>query len=172
MKKNFILLLLAGTLLVSLVACDVVGAAVTSKDEITTIYVYHSGFGIHYLEYKIDLKNAKLWDYHTSISAENVPRDKSAQNEGFSFVQELEQTKIDAFRKQATEHRFTKWKESYIDYEMGCGNQWGITIVFANGATKEIYGSNDYPKKWGKMGDALRDLTGEDVLLLELIKSN
>lgn len=52
------------------------------------------------------------------------------------------------------------WKSSYVDSDILDGFQWDLEIFFSDGKTKEIGGSNDYPKEWNEFRKLLRKLTG------------
>ena len=87
----------------------------TYQEEKDAIYIYHSGFGMTTPEYKIDLKEKKFYEYSSEISANYVPRDENAENEGFSFVSDLDEEKIENFIQSSALHDFTKWEDKYVD---------------------------------------------------------
>ena len=131
---------------------------------IDIVYVYHEGFGQRFPEYKIDLKNKKFWEF-TSEGYENyTARDSSSENEGFTFVCNLEDDKIETFIQDSSKYGFTNWNESYKDYSIVDGHQWGITIMFSDSTKKEIMGSNEYPETWNDLNDAFETLTGKLLL--------
>ena len=134
------------------------------QKEIDEIYVRHSSFGMTEVEYRIDLKNAKVWKYAPENRYEMQQRDETAENDGYTFMRDLEEKAIEVFARESARFSFTKWEEFYIDEGVMDGHQWKITINFADGTAKEIYGSNKYPKTWDKMGGTFEELTGENVL--------
>ncbi|MDR1563368.1 MAG: hypothetical protein LBS74_00200 [Oscillospiraceae bacterium] len=139
----------------------------TYQKEIDIIYVAHSGFGQTLREHKIDLQNKQYFEYTAEIGEGYVPRDASAENEGFTFLSNLEEDKIAAFIRSSARYGFTNWKEAYNNYNVDDGDQWEIKILFADGTQKTITGSNAYPKTWNNMYKAFEDLTGENILLLK-----
>ena len=44
-----------------------------------------------------------------------------------------------------------KWKQEYVDTDVLDGTQWDLTIEYADGSTREYYGSNDYPNNFRKL---------------------
>ncbi len=137
----------------------------TYQKPIDLIYVYHEAFGQRFPEYKIDLKNKQFWEF-TSNGYENfVARDSSAKNEGFTFVYDLSEDKIETFILESSRYGFTNWKGTYKNNNILDGHQWGITIMFSDSTKKEISGSNQYPKTWNKMYDVFENLTSKNVLM-------
>ena len=136
----------------------------TYQKEIDVIYVYHSGFGQRTPEYKIDLKEKKFYEYSSEISANYVPRDKNAKNEGFSFISDLDEENIANFIRSSARYGFTKWEDKYVNPHANDGHQWGVRIVFADKTEKQIYGSNKYPHTYKDMIGAFYDLTDTKIL--------
>ena len=135
------------------------------KAEIDVIYISHSVF-VTSPEYKIDLKHKKFWKYASSAS-DYVPRDPTAENEGFVFVRSLDDGKIERFRKQAARYGLAYWKNTYktlLDSFMFDGHVWEMQLYFSDGTQKKIYGHEAYPLIWNDMNDAFERLTGEAVL--------
>jgi hypothetical protein len=56
--------------------------------------------------------------------------------------------------------KILSWKSSYTDSNILDGFQWDLEVFFSDGKTKEIGGSNDYPKEWNEFRRLLRKLTG------------
>ena len=135
----------------------------TVKD-INIIYIFHSGFGMRYPEYKIDIKNKKFWEYNINNMGDYKKRNNLSENEGFLFVKDLENEAIQIFINEATKLEFLLWEETYINMNMFDGHQWGITIIFSDSSEKCIYGSNEYPETWGEMREVFKNLTDENVL--------
>ena len=127
--------------------------------DIAEIYVYHSGFGSKYLEYKIDFAKKQVFEYRAmSFGTE----ERTDVNEGFVPVCDLEDDKIVTFFKES--YVVMSWKESYNAEGVYDGHQWGITVTFADGSVKKVHGSNAYPETWNEMKTAFKNLTGRDVL--------
>ncbi len=139
----------------------------TDQKTIDAIYIYHEAFGQRYPEYKIDLINKKFWEF-TSDGYENfTARDSSSDNEGFTFVCNLEDDKIETFILDSSRYGFTNWEKSYKNNNIVDGHQWGITIMFSDSKKKEIIGSNKYPETWNDMYEAFENLTDKNVLLFK-----
>ena len=134
------------------------------QKEIDEIYVRHSSFGMTEMEYKIDLKNVKVWKYTPENRYEMQQRDETAENEGYAFARDLDEKAIEVFARESARFSFTKWENSYVDEGVEDGHQWTIIINFADGEIRGVYGSNKYPQTWDKMRVAFEELTGEDVL--------
>ena len=135
--------------------------------EIDTIYVWYNTFGEIYLEYKVDLKGKKLWEYSAGLYDDYVPRDKTAENEGFDFVRALEERKVKDFRCKTTFYGFTRWQEEYRVRQGGTivEDYWYIKVIFSDGTTKSNYGNGTtVPLTWDRMYCAFERLTGEKVL--------
>ena len=135
---------------------------------IDTIRVSNYDYWTGFYEYKIDLKNKQLWEYtaRTAVGP-YIPRDESAENEGYTFVRDLEDGNIRAFLNSAARYGFAGWDTSYNNLNTYDGYQWGITITFSDGSEKEMSGSNAYPDAWDKMRGAFENLTGENILRFE-----
>ena len=136
----------------------------TYQKDIDVIYIEHGGFDMQTSEYKIDLKEKKFYQYISKGFETHIPRDKSAENEGFSFVSDLDEENIATFIRSSARYGFTKWKDKYDDPNVEDGHQWGIRIVFADGTEKQVYGSNKYPQTYEKMADAFQQLTDTKIL--------
>ena len=137
------------------------------NEEINEIYFYHSGFGQRFPEYKINLQNKEFWKYTTGAGFDYVERDVLSENEGYSFVSNLDDENIAIFLRESARYGLTRWKETYMNNNVLDGHQWGITITFADGTSLTSNGSNKYPETWDKMYDAFINLTGEDILLFK-----
>lgn len=129
------------------------------------IYVWHSECGWKFLEYKIDIQNGELWKYKSEKSGKE--RDSSKENEGYSFVCELKDEEIQAFKRESARHGFTFWKEEYVDESILDGHQWGIEVEFVDRTKMKVKGSNAYPETWDDLKKDFKGLTGEDVLLFQ-----
>ena len=128
------------------------------------IYVYHSSFDTIEMEYKIVFADAKLWMYVNPVYPDDVPRNKSAKNEGYTLAAYLEQDNIQAFYRDAAKYGLQTWLPHYDDMNIMDGHQWGVEITYADGTQQNIYGSNAYPETWNNMRTSFRQLTGEDIL--------
>ena len=137
------------------------------QKEISSIYVYHSSFGIKDTEYKIDLANCSLWEFFIYDYRNYTPRDADEENEGFLFVSNLPEEKVQNFIRESARHGFTHWKSNYYNDNIMDGHQWGITIFFADGTNQKISGSNAYPNTWDKLKKDFEDLTGINILQLD-----
>lgn len=137
------------------------------QKDIASIYVYHSSFGIKDTEYKIDLENHSVWEFFIYDYSDYTLRDTNAENEGFTFVSELSEEKIQGFIRESARHGFTLWESDYYNEHIMDGHQWGITIFFADGTEKEIHGSNAYPDTWNSLKKDFEDLTGINILQLD-----
>ena len=165
MKKRTLILLtlLLVTFSASCMRHDKYG---TYQKDIDIIYVYHSGFGQKAPEYKIDLQEKKFSEYNTGIGANFVLRDETAENEGFTFVSDLDEDKIATFIRQSARNGFTGWQDKYDNLFIMDGHQWGIRITYADRTEKQIYGSNKYPPTYEDMAKAFYELTGKRVLYM------
>ena len=132
---------------------------------IAAVYIGSGGSGIT-RNYKVDLSRRNFWVYeHSPMKGRN----EKAPFEGFCFAGRLGKGKIAAFLETADEYGFAGWEGDY-DHErdedpMPGGGPWHVTIVFADGATKESTGYFDYPEHWDEMREAFKALTGKDILL-------
>ena len=145
----------------------VVGCQDHDQKEIDQVYIYHSGFGQITPEYKIDLKNKALWAYKSDLMENYQERNRESENEGFTFVCNLESEKIEDFIEKSIRNGFTKWHGFYDNPNICDGHQWGIEITYADQTATEISGSNRYPNTWNKMRKAFEELTGEDILIFD-----
>jgi hypothetical protein len=136
----------------------------TYQKPIDVIYVYQSGFGQKFPEYKIDLKNKKFWSFKSDGYENYIARNSSTKDEGFTFASNLNEDKIEGFILDSSRYGFTKWKTSYDNPIILDGLQWGVTILFSDGTKKQIDGSNAFPKTWKPMCSAFAALTGTEVL--------
>jgi hypothetical protein len=102
-----------------------------------------------------------------------TPRDPFAENEGFEFVANLEDSSIISFRKQANRLGFARWKDisppgfwTWLGFVVdgGCS----IIINFSDGTQKEFdeYSLNT-PTTWDYMDAAFKKLTGENILSVD-----
>jgi len=133
------------------------------QKEISRIDVYHSGFGARDLEFLVDLENKMLFEFR--MGSEYAVRDETDENEGFSFVRNLDDEDIAVFARESARFGLTKWEESYVDPGICDGHQWGMIIYFADGEKMESHGSNAYPETWDDMNAAFSELTGENILI-------
>ncbi len=158
MKKKILLsfiLVFAVVIILSILRRD------TYQKDIASIYTYSSSFGVRGLEYFYDLENKECWKFVSGDMEEE--RDNTLENEGYTFVCSLLDERIDQFLKNSARYGFTNWKDSYDDESIMDGEQWGMTIIFADGSKKEIYGSNDYPITYDMMQENFKYLRGEKV---------
>jgi hypothetical protein len=136
---------------------------------IAHIYVSHGAMQFTIGEYKIDFVKKECWmysgDYFDRGTNEIVRRDPTAANEGYTFVRKLRDADIEAFYKQCDKLGFTSWDDEYVDHMIADGHRWRVVITYADGSTKTVFGSNDYPDTYGNMREAFRALTGEAVLI-------
>ncbi len=137
-----------------------------TSDRISRIDVYHSSFGMTMSEYRIDLDGRSFSVFSPAMDGydEYAPRDPDAENEGFTPVSELSAEAVSKFRAQCEILNLTDWKEEYYNNDICDGHQWGMTIRFADGSERQIFGSNEYPDTWDDMREAFEELTGSDVL--------
>jgi hypothetical protein len=149
------------------ILCGVISGCVhSSLKPIDEIYIYFSGFGMTFPEYKIDLTNKKFWEFQYSGDySDFTTRDETAQNEGFTFVRDLEDDKIQAFLKDAEAVGFADWKKEYDNPNVLDGLQWVMTINYADGSQKQIWGSNAFPGSWEKMKPIFMALTDKEILI-------
>jgi hypothetical protein len=138
--------------------------AKTYQKPIDVIYIYQSGFGKKTPEYKIDLKNKQFWSFTTDEGKYYSLRDSTAKDEGFTFVCNLNDDKIETFILESSRNGFTYWKNSYDNQNICDGLQWGVTVFFSDGTQKQVDGSNAFPETWKHMCSAFTVLTGTEVL--------
>lgn len=138
--------------------------AKTYQKPIDVIYVYQSGFGQKFPEYKIDLKNKQFWGFSSKGYENYVPRDSAAKDEGFTYICDLSEDNIEGFILDSSRYGFTNWKTSYDNQNILDGLQWGVHVYFSDGTQKQIDGSNAFPETWKKMCNAFKSLTGTEVL--------
>ena len=143
------------------------GCSKSNQKDIDEIYIYHSALGQIFSEYKIDFTDESCWKYTTGIYGRYVRRDKSLENEGFTFVSDLDAEKIEQFLKDAARCGLTRWESSYINEGVFDGHQWGMIITYADATQSSVSGSNKYPETWDKMLKAFENLTGENVLIYD-----
>jgi len=139
----------------------------TYQKDIDEIHIHHSESGQRVPEFKIDLKNKKFWKYTSELGPNYVERNVSSDNEGYNFVCDLNDEIIADFLRKSARYGLTLWEESYVNENVEDGHQWGITVLFSDSTTFNVYGSNKYPEPWDEMRDAFIILTGEDILLIE-----
>jgi hypothetical protein len=130
---------------------------------ITSIYVYHSSFGLTDTEYKIDLANERFYSFRISRD-DRTERDPALENEGFKVIEPLQKDKIGFFREAARKYGLAGWDDAYVNKAIFDGHQWGVTIHFEDKTVKKIIGSNAYPEQWDHMNSAFKELTGVDIL--------
>jgi hypothetical protein len=53
------------------------------------------------------------------------------------------------------------WKKSYSS-DILDGTQWSIEILMEDGTELEFYGSNSYPKSWGKFEKLIKEYFGKN----------
>ena len=166
MKKILVYLLLV-CLCISGVACNRGDKEVKAEEVvgIDEIYVYHSAFGQRFPEFRIDLRKKEFWEYTTDCCDKYVERDETAKDDGFTFVSNLDEEKIEKFLVDCSEVKFDRWEEEYINKSVCDGHQWGMTIKFSDARKLEIRGSNMYPSTWDNMLTAFKELTGKDILI-------
>lgn len=135
--------------------------------EISRIDVRHSSFGRTECEFRIELDEKSFRTFMSVPDFEHYePRDAEAENEGFTYVCALSETDMETFLDQCNRLGFLDWQDKYIEVGLCDGHQWGITVLFKDGTTKEIIGSNAYPDTWNEMAEAFLKLTDENVLLV------
>lgn len=154
-------------ILISIMALILTACQTNEKDQgmskVNSIYIFHSSFGLRDTEFKVDLAEKRFYKF--TIDYNNpVERDKDLENEGFQVITDLTDEKISSFKKEADKLDFLHWKRSYDNPNILDGHQWGIIIHFNDGGTKEVYGSNEYPKTWDQMSNEFEKLTGVNVL--------
>ena len=134
--------------------------------KIQTIYIWHSTMAICSPEYKVDLENGLLWEYHSSpFDPEGYqPRFAGGENEGFTTSSAFTPEKAAAFQENCARHGFGRWKEEYSNPRIMDGHHWGVTIQFADGTQRDTRGSNAYPPGWDELREDFRELTGKDLL--------
>lgn len=163
MKK--ILLVVSGILVVGIILCCGRINSLNMKT-VKSIYVYHSGFGIRCTEYKIDLKDKKLYEFKKdNYRAPN--RNVKSKNEGYQVIKKLSKKKVNKFIAGAQKLGLLEWNSKYENIRILDGHQWDIVISFDDGHKKEVTGSNSYPSSWDNMRTEFKSLTGEDILLLK-----
>ena len=120
-------------------------------------------------EYKIELKNKKLWYYYINYIPKPYEDDNnalagSAENRDFVFVGALEDNAINLFLKKAAKAKFIDWKDYYPALATDCPI-WQITIEFLDGVKKEIsVGAYNNPKSWDDMYKAFYTMTGQEII--------
>jgi hypothetical protein len=120
--------------------------------------LHHEG-----VEYKIDFKNQKLLKFNYFLY-DHVPRDVTAENEGYTFICELEEQKIETFTTDAEKTGLADWRGNYTNYNIMDGMRWIMTIYFSDGTQKKIEGSTKgFPDNWDDMMPVFAALTGEDI---------
>jgi len=166
MKRYILLFAILASIFSGCTKTDEKEQFMTYQKKINEIYVYHSELGLHSPEYKIDLKNKQFWEFVCDWSNKELRiRDSSSENEGFTYVCDLDQEKIDDFIRKSSRYGFTLWDNSYYNNNIEDGHQWGIIITYFDSSQYKITGSNEYPETWDKMLKAFEDLTGSDILI-------
>jgi len=165
MLRKSLAFVLAAVLLCAFAGVGAEAAAV--EKTIDVIYIRHWGHppSPEY-EYKVDLKEGKLWSFQYEVLKEDSAlRDKTAENEGFVFVSDLDEDKIEVFRRKARLYGFDQWREEHRHDLVQGGNCWQITIVYSDETEKTMFGYAAYPLTWNQMHDAFEELTGEKILM-------
>ena len=164
--KQIVLITTLVLILIIIIWIIITGISKSNQKAIDEIYIYHSAFGQKFPEYKIDFKNQALWEFTSDCCENYIPRDSSLENEGFQFVKELSEYKIEKFLAESDKYRLTAWQEHYENNSIMDGHQWGMIITFSDASTLKVFGSNEYPDNWKNMGLAFKNLTDLDILIL------
>ena len=132
---------------------------------ISRIYISFWDMGLIDSAYKIDLVQKELDDYHfqeggTSFGfSVTTPHDDS-----FAFVRDLSDDSISKFIGAPNRYGFLRWSENYDNSGVYDGIYSYITVIFADGTQRKVISHYAYPATWNRMNDALRALTGEEIL--------
>jgi len=62
-----------------------------------------------------------------------------------------ERSKTYIFNKLIEKFHIDKWKNSYMDYDVCDGLQWGVIIKYTDETYKKIMGSNAFPDEWDEL---------------------
>ena len=138
---------------------------INSQKEVDAIYIkLPSGGDVcitdTYPIYRIDLANK-------SVSLSMVTYEEFDYNYDeieHTWTKELTDEKIEDFVIKCAEYGFVNWNEEYDDPDVCDGASWYIDIAFTDGTTKKMSGYSEFPETWDKMGEALAELTGEEIL--------
>ncbi|MCI9667901.1 MAG: hypothetical protein HFF13_11725 [Angelakisella sp.] len=143
------------------------------RRKIDTIYI-QNGYGGIESEYKVDLAQGRLWEFHREIIDPNgepmdqdnyTVRDKDAENEGFTLLCRLEPERVETFRVNCVYHGLLDWEEEYCQSTI-CGGTWYLTIRFADGTEKKSWGTlpDREPKSYEDIRQDFQNLTGRGLL--------
>ena len=55
------------------------------------------------------------------------------------------------------------WSKEYVDIEMLDGTQWSMKLQYNGSLKKHIYGSNEYPQKFGELLELCNSMLDEPV---------
>jgi len=154
MKRIFTLFLIDVAIAIVLLSL-LAGCQKENLVDIEVIYVSHQLFENTYIN-KIDLVN--------KVYSSTLPINTS-KNNGNEFVCDLDDDKIETFRRNVKEYDFLSWEGEYKwPGEYYDGHMWSITICFSDSTEKTVYGHMRYPETWNEMSDAFERLTDSYVL--------
>lgn len=131
--------------------------------QLCSILVSHGSFGFVDTEYLLDLENGLLWSFSADPWAGEAERDPEGENLGFQLCESLEAQLLSDFQTSPALLALLSWNGVYVAMAAD-GHQWGITLTFTDGSTREIFGSNAYPEEWELVYEALKVLTGKEIL--------
>lgn len=110
---------------------------------------YHGPDDLFYIDFTKDKEQVK---YGTSEQGgfSNFLTDEEAdliEGQTIEYLT-LDDEEIDYFIRGFKEMKVEKWRRSYDDLSVEDGEQWGLTLEFADGETTRKSGSNAYPQNW------------------------
>lgn len=123
--------------------------------ELTGLEVWHGSFGQIEVQYTLDLEAPSLSVWYP----DTFGREEETQE---SFP--LSPAAAETFRQSPGLEKLLGWGPVYYNMGVFDGHQWGVSLTFSDGTTREIAGSNAYPEGWDLVYDALLELTGKNVM--------
>lgn len=117
--------------------------------------VLHGSFGRTECRYTIDFEEKSFAGWYSGYFRGEEEREETATLTGEA---------VEAFRRSPAAEDLLGWGEVYYNMNVMDGHQWGVTLTFSNGETREICGSNAYPDGWDLVCDALLTLTGQNIM--------
>lgn len=126
-----------------------------SPEELVRLEVQHGSFGRIESKYTLDLSENSLTAWYSGYFQDADDREETVALTGEA---------VEAFRQSPAAESLLGWGEVYYNMNVMDGHQWGMTLTFSDGETREIHGSNAYPEGWDLVYDALLALTGQNVM--------
>ncbi len=118
------------------------------EKETAKIVYLETGFSPRTERIMIDLENEKI-SYEFSYTIGKIGK------EGYE-KRELPPKAVKALKAELAGFSTDRWDERYSDPRVHDGTQWQLEIIFSDGSSRKISGSNAWPKDFERLG--IRDI--------------